>query len=598
MERHVANARAVAEWLEARDDVERVAYASLPSSPWHARAEKYTPRGSGSVLAFEISGGLEAGKRFVEGLELHSHVANIGDVRSLVIHPASTTHSQLSEAEQVASGVSPGPGAALGRARARRRHPRGPRGGVPGGEGGLSVRAWQDGDPVGGRRARRRGRPAHRERRGAARRCRVAYESWGTPRIGPDGTVDNAVLVLHALTGDSHVVGPAGPGHPSPGWWGGVVGDGLAVDTPAGSSSPPTCSAAARAPPGPAAPPPTAAPGAAASPTSPSATRSRPRPCSPTRSASGAGPWSSAGPWAACGPWSGPSAHPERVGSLVVLASTAAASGDQIAWCAPQLAAITSDPAWLGGDYHGVGDGPGGRARGRPAHRPRHLPLPRGDGHPVRPRPAAGGGPRHGRAVRGGVVPGPPGGQAGAPLRRRLLRRAHPGHEQPRRGPGPGRDGGRAGPGRARRTTVVGINSDRLYPLEQQEHVAGHVPGARLVTVPSRYGHDGFLVETAAVAGVARRRAGRAVRREAGAPTAAGTGRRAAAPDAGAQPCAPGRGARRPVADGVDQPAPVAGQARRAAAGPGLLRGPPTPGRRSPRWRRAPRRAGDASART
>ena len=108
MERHVANARAVAEWLEARDDVERVAYASLPSSPWHARAEKYTPRGSGSVLAFEIAGGLEAGKRFVEGLELHSHVANIGDVRSLVIHPASTTHSQLSEAEQVASGVSPG----------------------------------------------------------------------------------------------------------------------------------------------------------------------------------------------------------------------------------------------------------------------------------------------------------------------------------------------------------------------------------------------------------------------------------------------------------------------------------------------------------
>lgn len=108
MERHVSNAKAVAAWLQERDDVERVAYASLPGNPWQARAEKYAPRGSGSVLAFEIAGGLEAGKRFVEALELHSHVANIGDVRSLVIHPASTTHSQLSAAEQQASGVSPG----------------------------------------------------------------------------------------------------------------------------------------------------------------------------------------------------------------------------------------------------------------------------------------------------------------------------------------------------------------------------------------------------------------------------------------------------------------------------------------------------------
>jgi O-acetylhomoserine (thiol)-lyase len=108
MERHVANARAVAEWLQGRDEVERVAWASLPSSPWAERAAKYAPRGSGSVLAFEIAGGLDAGRRFVEALELHSHVANIGDVRSLVIHPASTTHSQLSAEEQAASGVTPG----------------------------------------------------------------------------------------------------------------------------------------------------------------------------------------------------------------------------------------------------------------------------------------------------------------------------------------------------------------------------------------------------------------------------------------------------------------------------------------------------------
>jgi O-acetylhomoserine (thiol)-lyase len=88
--------------------VESVAYAGLPSSRWHALAQKYAPKGAGAVLAFEIAGGLEAGKRFVNALELHSHVANIGDVRSLVIHPASTTHSQLSEAEQRSTGVTPG----------------------------------------------------------------------------------------------------------------------------------------------------------------------------------------------------------------------------------------------------------------------------------------------------------------------------------------------------------------------------------------------------------------------------------------------------------------------------------------------------------
>jgi O-acetylhomoserine (thiol)-lyase len=108
VERHVANAKAVATWLSERDDVESVNYASLPSSPWYELASKYTPQGAGAVLAFEIAGGLEAGKRFVSALQLHSHVANIGDVRSLVIHPASTTHSQLTPEEQRATGVTPG----------------------------------------------------------------------------------------------------------------------------------------------------------------------------------------------------------------------------------------------------------------------------------------------------------------------------------------------------------------------------------------------------------------------------------------------------------------------------------------------------------
>jgi len=108
VERHVSNAQQVAQWLEKNDAVESVAYAGLPSSPWYDRGRKYGPNGTGAIIAFEISGGLEAGKRFVDGLELHSHVANVGDVRSLVIHPASTTHAQLSPEAQAAAGVTPG----------------------------------------------------------------------------------------------------------------------------------------------------------------------------------------------------------------------------------------------------------------------------------------------------------------------------------------------------------------------------------------------------------------------------------------------------------------------------------------------------------
>jgi O-acetylhomoserine (thiol)-lyase len=109
MDRHFANAQRVAEWLDARDEVLGVNYAGLRTSPWYERATRYgRGKGYGSVLAFVIDGGRDAGQRFVEALELHSHVANIGDVRSLVIHPASTTHSQLTEDEQRATGVEPG----------------------------------------------------------------------------------------------------------------------------------------------------------------------------------------------------------------------------------------------------------------------------------------------------------------------------------------------------------------------------------------------------------------------------------------------------------------------------------------------------------
>ncbi|MFI6364055.1 bifunctional o-acetylhomoserine/o-acetylserine sulfhydrylase [Nocardia sp. NPDC050630] len=108
IERHVQNAKAVADFLAARPEVTSVSYAGLPSSPWYERGRTLAPKGAGAVIGFELAGGVDAGKRFVEALRLHSHVANIGDVRSLVIHPASTTHSQLTPEEQLAAGVTPG----------------------------------------------------------------------------------------------------------------------------------------------------------------------------------------------------------------------------------------------------------------------------------------------------------------------------------------------------------------------------------------------------------------------------------------------------------------------------------------------------------
>jgi O-acetylhomoserine (thiol)-lyase len=108
MERHVANAQALAEWLQQRDEVEAVYYAGLPSSRWYDAAKKYLPNGAGAVVSFDLRGGVDAGRAFVDGTELFSLLVNIGDVRSLITHPASTTHSQLSPEELLASGVTPG----------------------------------------------------------------------------------------------------------------------------------------------------------------------------------------------------------------------------------------------------------------------------------------------------------------------------------------------------------------------------------------------------------------------------------------------------------------------------------------------------------
>jgi O-acetylhomoserine (thiol)-lyase len=108
MERHVANALGVAKFLAARDEVTEVKFAGLAESPYAQLVAKYLPRGAGAIFAFDLAGGREHGRRFIESLELWSHLANVGDARSLVIHPASTTHRQLSDEELAGAGIGPG----------------------------------------------------------------------------------------------------------------------------------------------------------------------------------------------------------------------------------------------------------------------------------------------------------------------------------------------------------------------------------------------------------------------------------------------------------------------------------------------------------
>jgi O-acetylhomoserine (thiol)-lyase len=107
MQRHCDNALAVAQWLKNHPKVDWVNYAGLEDDPNHALQQRYAPKGAGAVFTFGIQGGYEAGKAFVEHLQLFSHLANIGDTRSLVIHPASTTHRQLTEDQQVTAGAGP-----------------------------------------------------------------------------------------------------------------------------------------------------------------------------------------------------------------------------------------------------------------------------------------------------------------------------------------------------------------------------------------------------------------------------------------------------------------------------------------------------------
>jgi O-acetylhomoserine (thiol)-lyase len=107
MDRHCANAQRVAEWLQARPEAVWVRYPGLPGDPHHERARRYFPKGAGGILSFGIRGGIEAGRKFIDALRLFAMVANVADTRSMVIHPASTTHSQLDEEGLRLAGVAP-----------------------------------------------------------------------------------------------------------------------------------------------------------------------------------------------------------------------------------------------------------------------------------------------------------------------------------------------------------------------------------------------------------------------------------------------------------------------------------------------------------
>lgn len=359
-------------------------------------------------------------------------------------------------------------------------------------------RAWREGDDPGRRRFADLGDLAF-EGGGRLPGVRLAYETWGTPSPARD----NAVLVLHALTGDSHVTGPAGPGHPTPGWWDGLVGPGAAIDTDRWFVVAPNVLGGCQGSTGPSSTAPDGRPWGSRFPFV--TTRDQVRAEVALADVLGIDRWGlvlggsmggmRALEWAV--------EVPERVERLMVLASTAAASGDQIAWCSPQLDAIRSDPRWRGGDYHDVGDGTGPVAGLAVARQIAHATY----------RSAAELDLRFGRSGQDGAHPETGRGRYavesylqhhGGKLARRfdaasyvVLTEAMNSHDV-----GRGRGGVAAALGRVTaRTVVAGVDTDRLYPLRQSEAIADGIPdcgGVEVISSP--YGHDGFLIETDAVA--------------------------------------------------------------------------------------------------
>lgn len=361
----------------------------------------------------------------------------------------------------------------------------------PGIDPSLVTGAWREGDPAGSRTFADLG-DLLLESGTTLPEVRVAYETWGAY----DGS--NAVLVLHALTGDSHVHGPAGPGHPTPGWWNDLVGPGLAIDTDRFFVVAANILGGCQGTTGPASLDPDGLPWGGSFP----ALTVRDQVAAEVALADrlevprwhavigGSAGGMRALEWAV--------SHPGRVERLFLLATSAAASAEQIALSRTQVAAIENDPAWFDGDYY---DGPTGPLAG--------LDLARRIAH-ISYRSEAELAERFGRTVQddGRWAVDSYLQHHGAKLVARfdagsyvVLTSAMDSHDA-----GRDRGGIAAALGRiTARTVVAGIDSDRLYPLHQQQELADLIPGAGpLEVVSSVYGHDGFLIEADQVGKLAR----------------------------------------------------------------------------------------------
>lgn len=362
---------------------------------------------------------------------------------------------------------------------------------APGIDPSLVTGAWREGDPPGGRLFADLGDLAL-DSGATLPDVRLAYETWGTF----DGS--NAVLVLHALTGDSHVVGEAGPGHATGGWWGSVVGPGGAVDTDRWFVVAANILGGCQGSTGPASLDHDGLPWGGSFPAL--TVRDQVRAEVALADQLGIDRWhavigGSAGGMRAV-EWA--VEHPDRVERLMLLATSAAASAEQIALSRTQVAAIQTDPAWFGGDYY---DGPVGPSAG--------LDLARRIAH-IAYRSEAELEQRFGRTTEADGTWSVDSylQHHGAKLVSRfdagsyvVLTSAMDTHDV-----GRGRGGLASALSRVTaRTVVAGIDSDRLYPLHQQQELADLIPGAGpLAVVRSVHGHDGFLVEAEQVGELAR----------------------------------------------------------------------------------------------
>ncbi|WP_327187545.1 homoserine O-acetyltransferase MetX [Streptomyces sp. NBC_01334] len=360
--------------------------------------------------------------------------------------------------------------------------------------------AWREGDPPGRRRWHLREGPLPLEAGGELPGARLAFETWG--RLAPDRS--NAVLVLHALTGDSHAAGPAEPGHPTPGWWDGLIGPGLALDTDRWFVVAPNVLGGCQGSTGPSSPRPDGRHWGGAFPAL--TQRDQVAAEAGLADALGIDRWAlvvggSMGGMRAL-EWA--MSYPQRTSALLLLATTAAASAEQIAWADIQLHAIRDDPHWRGGDYHDTGLGP--HAGLGLARRIAHVTYRSEPELQI----------RFGRAPQGTEDPWSGGRyQVGSYLDHhaaKLVRRFDAGSYVVLAGAmnthdvGRGRGGTRAALRRVTaRTLVAGVGSDRLYPLGQQAELAAGIPAAdHLRVIESPHGHDGFLIEVEQVAALVR----------------------------------------------------------------------------------------------